>query len=56
MAATDHDDIQPTDARLGLGSITLAALALPGLLNVAHAESAPTEGVVSDKLQSYDDR
>lgn len=56
MAATDHDDIRPADARLGFGSITLAALALPGLLNVAHAESAPTDGVLSVKLQSYDDR
>lgn len=56
MAATEQNDIQPTDARAHLGSITLAALALPGLLGVAQAESAPTEGVISVKLQSYEDR
>lgn len=44
MAATEH-----------AGSITLAALALPGLWGTAHAESAPTEGVISVKLQSYAD-
>lgn len=38
------------------GSITLAALALPGLMmSTAHAEGAPTEGVVSLKLQAYND-
>ncbi len=56
MAATDRADGCSADARPGLGSITLAALALPGLVGVAQAESAPTDGVISVKLQSYEDR
>ena len=40
----------------GLGSITLAALALPGLMSTtAIAGSAPTEGVIAVKLQAYED-
>ena len=40
----------------GIGSITLAALALPGLMNTAAiAESAPQEGVIALKLQAYED-
>ena len=53
VAATDCDlNDAGTDGGIALGSITLAALALPGLLGTAHAESAPTDGVVSVKLQS----
>jgi len=45
------------------GSITLAALALPGLAAIgaslvstgAHADGAPTEGVLTVKLQAYED-
>jgi hypothetical protein len=45
-----------TTSALVFGSITLAALALPGLIATsAQAESAPTEGVISLKLQAYND-
>ncbi|MEO7256236.1 MAG: DUF3570 domain-containing protein [Casimicrobium sp.] len=45
-----------TEPRKRVGAITLAALALPGVtLNVAHADSAPEDGVVSAKLQVYKD-
>jgi hypothetical protein len=41
------------------GSITLAALALPGVMlsvtPTAYAESAPTEGLIAFKLQAYSD-
>ena len=38
------------------GAITLAALALPGVMvPAAHAENAPDEGVVTVKLQAYKD-
>jgi Protein of unknown function (DUF3570) len=41
------------------GTITLAALALPGVMlpasPTAHAESAPTDGVIAFKLQGYSD-
>ncbi len=50
-------EVAGTTAGVAFGSITLAALALPGLMaTVVHAESAPTEGVVSLKLQMYEDR
>lgn len=50
-------DVAPTrSATAAFGSITLAALALPGLVATnAAAESAPTEGVVSLKVQAYND-
>jgi hypothetical protein len=40
------------------GTVTLAALALPGVMmptSAAHAETAPTEGVVAIKLHAYND-
>jgi Protein of unknown function (DUF3570) len=38
------------------GSITLAALALPGvMMQSAHAETVPSEGVVAIKVQAYND-
>ena len=58
MAATKRSRRKParTLADKRVGAITLAALALPGVMvNAARAESAPEEGVISAKLQAYKD-
>lgn len=54
--AAEASSASPTTSSPVFGSITLAALALPGLIaTTAQAESAPTEGVVSLKIQAYND-
>lgn len=58
MAATDtsSQNVPGAPAAAPLGSITLAALALPGLIATnVHADGAPTEGVITVKLQAYED-
>lgn len=61
VAATNRQPTvkpEPTAAvpRKRVGAITLAALALPGvMMDAARADSAPEDGVISAKLQVYKD-
>ena len=56
MAATKPTTQTSAEPPRRVGAITLAALALPGvMLSAANAESAPEDGVISSKLQTYKD-
>ncbi len=55
VAATDMP-VKTKPQVPNFGSITLAALALPGLIaTTAHAETTPQDGVISLKVQAYND-
>ena len=58
MAATKRSrrKLAQPGTRNGVGAITLAALALPGVMvNAVRAENAPEEGVIAVKYQTYKD-
>ncbi len=57
VAATDLNNIPAGKPRSrALGPVVLAALALPGAMPVAHAETAPEHGVISLRYLRYQDQ